>query len=430
MQPAGKLLLFTTIAILLAILFHQVFYSASNDFSTRFYGSRLMQAGEPAYFNQPGKTLPPSLNNPYGRAGEWVNGNTATPFTLQLFSWTASLPFDRAIQFWWILSWLFLFTVFGCIVYTWRREKIPLAFQWLPLLFIATAAWRMHLYSGQIYVFFALLMVLVFGALKEEKWVGAGLIAAVLVLCRPPALILVLPLLLVRGARRFRISWLVSLLCLGAASVLLSGTGYWEEYIKALGFYAKELTEGRLAFDPAALPVQSDAVLLPANPAYIADADIFSLQKLLVQWHLPTETWILYAAFGFLFLGVLMMGYRVNKRMLPWSLQTAFFLGFTGYMLLEYCAPAPRFTYNFMQWMLPFSMLVFVHHAQLRVSFFLALAGLLMNIFKLPMPEGYSMGEAMMLIAWLLSFLPRYNPVILDIYKISKRKPQTPNGSV
>ncbi len=418
MQRIPKILLFIGVAIALTIGFTRIFYTVSNDFSTRFYGSLVLQHdAQQAYFNLPGKELPAEMANPYGRPGELVNGNTVTPLVLQSFSWLNLFSFRNAAYAWWALSFVFLALTIGLLLYTWRKKMLPVAIQLLPLLFLATAAWRMHLYSGQMYIVYALLAAGIFYLLFNKQWVFAGVLAAVLVLFRLPAVLLLAPLVLAPGARKFFASFGVSLALLLLVSVAVSGTDAWSAYFSAMRVYTTELQTGAQLLGEQ--PVIDAARQLPFTPnsAYVADADIFSVQKLLVQLQLPSGSIALYGLFAVLAGGLLLFVYRQNGRN-GWSITHLFLLGYALYILSEYFIPAPRFTYNFIQWLAPFTIILFSQGALNRASIVLALTGLVMNIIKLPfIPDAYSFGEVVLLGALFLYLAPKFDMGITALFR-------------
>lgn len=417
MQRIPKILLFIGIACALTIGFNRIFYTVSNDFSTRYYGSLVVeQDAQLAYFNIPGKEPAAEQINPYGRPGEKVNGNTVTPFVLQAFSWLNIFSFRTAAQLWWALSFVFLAAAMGIILFTWRKKIIPVAVQTLPLLFIATAAWRMHLYSGQIYIFYTLLSAGIFYFLYNKQWAFAGILAAALVLLRLPAVLLLAPLVLAPGAKKFFTAFGCSLVLLLCISVAVSGTEAWTAYFGAMRVYTTELQTGAQLLGEQPLIDAARQLPFAPNSGYVADADIFSVQKLLVQLQMPSGAMALYGLFAVVAGGIMLMLYKHSGRRL-FTITNLFLLGYALYILSEYFMPAPRFTYNFIQWLLPFSVILFSNGGLNRVSSVLAVTGLLLNIVKLPfIPDAYCFGEMVLFGGLLVYLVPRYDGVVSAIF--------------
>lgn len=382
-------------------------HSPYNDLRNRVVGARLMAAGQSPYFHkwQPGE--PETWLDPFEKPSQIVNGNTVTPTTLALFSWMNGLHYDN-------IQWLWIAFTFACflialalIVQLLKLHQRPLYLLLLPAALLASVAWKLHLYSGQIYIVYALLLIVFFYLFTKKRFFFAGLIAVLLIALRPPTLLIFLPLFLWKFDRKMLFGGLTALLLLAVIHVIKIPSNSWPDYFRSMNIHALEI--------PGKIPETAAAPAIPANPENIhfdhiaereayRDAlspDILSVQKVLPKEGFLSETYVLplmlIAAY------ILLLLFAVKKRPLQkMSAADLLLSGFVLYILSEYFLPAPRFTYNFVQWLFPLAVLACSRKLYLDWRLLWLIWGLFMNIVKLSfIPDAYSVGELMMLTALL-----------------------------
>jgi hypothetical protein len=382
--------------------------SPHNDLRNRVVGSRLQMAGLSPYTHQWKNGDPETLLDPFERP-EWVvNGNTVTPTLSILTAPLNPLPYPRITVWWTVISFALFVGILLLAMRLANRFQKPL---WVLLpasLFLFTAAWRLHLYSGQIYIFYAFLMLAWYMCAAENKNWLAGLLAALLVAVRLPAALVILPWLLLNTNRKAQMAFITGGLLMVVLNVLGASVSNWQDYFYSMRLHGYELY-GTIPTEPVqlALPATVEGIstqITGGMQQYGSrlSADILSLQKLLLQWGVTMPP--LYFSMVFLATCTLLSWFIKGKRDLTtFSLPQLALAGFLLYMLAEYLVPAPRFTYNFVQWMLP--VVIISTNGRFpqrlpRAALLLMTAGLLLNIFKIPfLPDCYSAGELLMFVA-------------------------------
>jgi hypothetical protein len=378
-------------------------HSPYNDLRNRVVGARLMAAGESAYFHKWKAGEPETWLDPYEKQDQVVNGNTVTPTALQFFSVFNKLHYRNMKWVWIIFS--FLCVLFSLLLVLWLLQwnRVPEYWLLLPASILAAAAWKIHLYSGQVYIFYTLLLVLFFYCYSRKYFFAAGLVAIFLAGIRLPFLVLFLPLFLVKPERKM---WQGLFTGLGILLLVqLMFIPDWQDYFRSMQIHALELT-GKIPGIPVtttAIPNPEGALLndISGQQQYLQSLspDILSVQKILPQTSFFAKSFIL----PLLLLVIYLLLYLLStlKKPVRYFSGTGLLLsGFVLYILSEYFLPAPRFTYNFVQWLFPLAVLVCNGKIYPGWQMYLLFTGIIFNMVKLPfIPDSYSVGELLMLAA-------------------------------
>jgi Glycosyltransferase family 87 len=377
--------------------------SPYNDLRNRVVGARLMAAGESAYFHKWKTGEPETWLDPYEKQNQVVNGNTVTPMALQFFSVFNNLHYGK-IKWIWII---FSFACFlGSLLLVWRLLHLSqCSHYWLllPALIMAAAAWKIHLYSGQVYIFYTLLLVLFFYCYHQKHFFAAGLVALFLIAVRIPFLILFVPLFLIKPKRKMLWGFFTGLGIL--ILVQLMFVNDWQDYFRSMQLHALELT-GKIPEIPVTTTILPSPEGIQFNNStgqqqyqQLLSPDILSIQKMLPQTGFFAQSFILPLLLLLVYL-LLYIFATIRKPVKQFSETSLLLSGFVLYILSEYFLPAPRFTYNFVQWIFPLAVLVCSKKMHPGWQLYLLFTGLFFNMVKWPfIPDSYSVGELLMLAA-------------------------------
>jgi hypothetical protein len=222
---------------------------------------------------------------------------------------------------------------------------------------VLTPSWGIHIRAGQIYILYAFLLAVAFFLTQTSlrlKDILSGMILGVTIWLRPPMLMMAVPFIINR--KKEIIAGMMLSMALYAVSILMMGQlPLWENYHQAMREWGKSQICG-------SSPITS-TVCYP--PLYIEGEDIqplmrsvlpsgwpnFSVQGILVDYFdmglTPNTLLLLFAVTA------VMMLFYLNRALLSSSYSRMFLVGFLLVMLFEYFIPAPRFGYNYVQWIFP-----------------------------------------------------------------------------
>src|SRR5690606_37366962 len=230
----------------LAVDLHLTTKYGGVDLRDKIISARDLMAGRSMYYDpwQPGE--PEQFADPSLTPGTVMTRYTGTPFQALLLAPIGLLPFGTARLAWLFLQYALLLgallVVFRAFVPAQERSG-PAWALWVLLLvvLVASDSWRLHVERGQVYIIFAFLIAALFSALAARRDLLFGVVAMALVLLKPPALLVFVPLLL----RQTRRMWAGAALLLLAATVafllLPQGLAAWPTYFAAMqewGAYA------------------------------------------------------------------------------------------------------------------------------------------------------------------------------------------------
>jgi uncharacterized membrane protein len=216
------------------------------DLRNRVVGTRLLDRGLDPYFykwtpGQDEKLLDPSdeQKHPFTRV-------TIPPSILMLHKPFINLPYFAQRIIWFGLQWGAF--IGSCLLLIKNNNKsinskLNIKVFWiLALAFIsAHSLWRLHVYVGQMYVYYVFLLSLAYSILQGKiklKEIIAGILIGFTISLRPPIIVMLLPMIIFKkfklmGATLFGF-------CLSAlAFFVLAGQKAWVSYFSAMSAIAK-----------------------------------------------------------------------------------------------------------------------------------------------------------------------------------------------
>jgi hypothetical protein len=389
--------------------------SVFNDLRTRVTGTRLLNANKSSYFYkwQNGDDL--RLLNATEQQSQIVNGNTVTPAVLLLTDGLHRLPLATIATIWFYLSYALFFGIIALLFVKFSKNQSATNIFLLlcAASFCLIAGWRMHCLKGQMYILYAAMAVASYYCYYRNQTTAAAILGALLTICRLPAVLLFLPLFLFKKNTRFLLIYCITLVLAVTGTMLFFGTHIWSDYFSAMQFYGLE--------NAGAIPEirNTDAISVPAVmeglPSFVSvklaqyentiQPDIFSVQKLLIQLSLPNTSGILYASF---FLFVVFLFLLINRFNPRFYLNQKLMILFAAVLLVicEYFLPALRFNYNFVQFLVVISIIMFFNFRMNWMAKMLMTGGIFLNLIKVGfLPDAYSIGEILCLAAAVLTII-------------------------
>lgn len=402
-----KILLALSVVLALIVAFEAAQYLRerdSVDLCNKIIGARLLGEHHSPYFYFWKEGDPKSLFNPYETLGSKVNSLTAPPSLLILVKPFASLSFNEAKYAWFLFSYLAV----GLAIYLFSRLAAPeekiLVWAFSSFFFLSSAAWLLHVERGQVYVLYLLLLCCSYYFYRVQ-WIGFSIaILLVLVWLRFPFAVFLLPYL-----SHWR-KWALWRSAVGASIILVAITmvfstpGDWLDYRAAVGEWSvAQITQTEIFADAHSETWKKLLVGKDEGRDYLISNS--SLQYL-AQYHLklklaPPALWALFlGATGFVVISLRHCFSDPRKEL-------CFLISFLIYVLFEFCIPAPRYNYNYIQWLFPFLLLLTLKEKDpvgIEYKLFFLL-GMLMNmgVFFF-IPRSMTIGEIILAIAlwsWL-----------------------------
>ncbi len=402
-----------TISILLTA--HYVKDSSYTDLRTRVTGTRLIDNQKSPYFYKFQIGDPTSILNATERQSEIVNGNTVTPTVLLFTNLLHKLPLHNIRDIWYIISYLFFFgIIFFLVLNTLKKYEFSNYFLLLcASLFCLIGGWRLHCTAGQMYIIYAALGVATFYFYQKGNFLVAAILAGILTACRLPAFLVFLPLFIFKKNTKLLTYFGLTVISIFILTFFVYDINIWKEYFSAMQYYSLE-NAGQIPQIRSninfVIPDYSEGIPNFSTAkinSYAAfnNPDIFSIQKILVKLHLPSTPSILYSLF-FVFITTLF--FIINKFNRKFYSNQKLLLLFSSILMIiaDYFLPALRFNYNFMQFLIVISVIMFFNLTMPKFAKCLMAIGILINIVKLNfIPDCYSVGEVFCLCAAILTII-------------------------
>jgi hypothetical protein len=285
-----------------------------------------------------------------------VSRVTVPPSVLLVQGVWARLSYRRQQMLWFAMQWALMLFGAWCAA---RCLTTPLQrslFWILMLLGIAGSHfWRLHVERGQIYIVYATLIIVSYACarLQQSRWQFlGGVLLGVTAVLRPPALVMVLPLLI---ARQWQIAagWLTGLLLFGTLTIGLVGISPWKQYAVAMQSH-RQIFCGELAGYPGDLSQIPTSVEGMTNlrrrltiPGLLTKTSFGEQWKWFTQQRIPA--WVHSGVLvGLLVLwgGVLFWLGRGT-----WPLSCWYLAGVTMLYMAEFVLPASRAVYADVIWL-------------------------------------------------------------------------------
>jgi hypothetical protein len=372
----------------------------------RIVGARYMQEGKDPYFSKWVPGMDERFLDPIDSPEYSVNRCTVTPSLLLLHQPLAMLNYSYIKMIWLILE----LAAFACIIFFFLdlagsiREKY-LIFIIAAFFILLTDAWHFHIDRGQMYIFYAFAISLSYWLSQKNFKMSnelSGFVLGFSAWLRPPMVFMMIPFL---AGKKFRsIGGFVAGLSLGILISILAGQiPVWESYFKAMSVWSHAQLEGMpmdMSLGNIKYPLTGEGVnLMLFGMDY--DIEFFSVQALAMQYMgISLTSSMLLIAFLILAFAVVTYFFMKGRN----DYQSIFIIGFLLIMLNEYFLPAPRCSYNYVQWIFPLLLIVGkfdFNNLRLVIIFLLAW---LMIVAMSWVPNNLIVGEALL---WLGVFLSK-----------------------
>ena len=196
-----KTIFYISIIIAIAIIAFSIYTTISfknssvyNDLRTRVTGTRLLNHQKSAYFGKWETGDPITLQNPTRNSAQLVNGNTVTPTVMLFTKKLNNLPLHSIVNFWYYSTYFCLLAIVAMFCFKIYKNKTlsPLLII-LVALFSVTAGFKMHCFTGQMYIFYTFFVALSLFLFTENKLILAAIVAGIVTTFRLPMALLFLP---------------------------------------------------------------------------------------------------------------------------------------------------------------------------------------------------------------------------------------------
>jgi hypothetical protein len=294
--------------------------------------------------------------DPYDTPDLIMNRNTVTPFVLQIMQSFSHIKYEALTVRWSIAEIIILFLIaliFILSINSWPDRLYVFAISFG--LIGCSQAWMLHNLAGQIYIYFALFLSVLFLISKKNNFYSniiTGILLAAFVLIRPNLIIFIIPFIfqfrpLVLGS--FIVAVVVYFTAMNANKVLW----LWEDYFSAMNLWYHELCKQDLTrtylqiFNIDKLEGLNH-ISRSASLDLLEDTSIVGLVCRIVALKL-NKAYLFLIGFTSIFL-IISFYY---KRIKSFDLKKIFILAFIFYFLSELSIPAIRNSYNAVQWVFP-----------------------------------------------------------------------------
>ena len=334
----------------------------SVDLRNRIVGSRIIshQKGVSPYFYKWEKTDGENYIDIYDTPDISVNRNTVTPFVLQLLQPVSNFKFQHIASGWYIAevaALMLIVLLIASILKEWQHRFYVL---FSSLIIIGCSqGWLLHNINGQVYIFYALLLTILFYYFNNNRGLSdilCGLILTIFILMRPIAIVFLFPFLLKRKWKAIGFFFLFTTLYF-IQQYINHELWLWKDYASAIKQWALEFFNQHQVNDYIDIykvkNIEGSSAVAPSPYQSLAeDSSLRGLVfrflhiKLLEEW-LVLITGLAYA--------VLLFIYR--KKIKAFDAKSLFVFSFLLYFITEICLPAVRNSYNYVQWVFPLAII-------------------------------------------------------------------------
>ncbi|HSZ26494.1 MAG TPA: hypothetical protein VK766_12270 [Cytophagaceae bacterium] len=364
------------------------------DLGFRITGSRLWLAGKSPYRYVWKTGEDSAFYNQYEILKSNVTGVTVSPPVLLLTGPLASFSIEKAKWIWTGISYgLFVLSIF--LFY--KIAEVPtkmIVVGVSAFFFLSSTSWLLHIERGQCYIVYLFMLSAMYYSFKMNKIIIALCILCVLVWLRFPFAIFFLPFIPYLWDKKniFFVSLCIAVLVF--ISYLCFDFQVWKDYFYAVNEWSNvqvlqaDLFSDRLSDASRAITVGS---LKEEREYLISNSSI----QYLFQYHLKVGLFKIQLLSLFVVSASVFL-FSVRKRLKENNREIVLIIAFMVYILFELFIPAPRYNYNFIQWMFPISLLI-VSHKEIEmntVQWFLLIVGLCMNMgLLIYIPRAMTIGE-------------------------------------
>lgn len=371
----------------------------SVDLRNRIVGSRIIthQNGISPYYYKWKEGDGENYIDIYDSPDISVNRNTVTPFVLQLLQPVSDFTFQHIALGWYIAEVIALMLIVLLMlkgVNEWQ-ERFFILFSSL-IIIGCSQGWLLHNINGQVYIFYALLLTVLFYYFNSNRGLSnilCGLILAIFILMRPIAFVFLFPFLLKRKWKALGF-FLLFIFIYFTGQYINHELWLWKDYSSAMKQWAAAYFTQHPVTDYINIykvkNLEGSPVVSPSP--YQALAEDSSLRGFAFRFfHLKLYTKELMMIAGILFLTIL---FFFRKKIITTDVKSLFILSFILYIVTEICLPAIRNSYNYVQWLFPL-LIIFTSARKLPYYIYLALiaGGLLALGFLKFLPFDLTLAE-------------------------------------
>jgi hypothetical protein len=335
------------------------------DLRPRVVGARLLAEGKDPYFFswQPG--MSEKLLDPLIVPGSTGSRIVSPPNILALHALISSYPFLEQKIIWLVAQWasllaiIALFWVHNCTLV--KRSLII----FLGLCFLNSCFWRLHVERGQIYIVYTLLLAIAWHLLKTQRTKGhilSGFILGFTASLRPPIVLMMIPFAIYR-------QWTVLVgsifgIVLGLSIPLgFAKTSIWNSYYQGM----QQITRSIEVYGDSSEAVQTQISTTSTYPKVIEG--LSTLQETTDIPTVDSSLAYIFEKLGLTNIDSVLIGCLVisislivfillKKQRNKVNIKIIFLIGFIFYIIGEFFIPAPRYSYNDVQWILPILMTI------------------------------------------------------------------------
>jgi len=328
------------------------------DFRDRVVGARLIKENKDPYFFKWREGMPDTILQPFENPSNLYTRATFPPTVLLLNLPLSNFSYFSQKVIWFVGQWILLLAAIwlaaSCAKTSVKRKIIWV----IGLLFVSNSYfWRLHVERGQIYIVYSFLFALSYWINVQSfalSKFASGLVLGILGAFRPPALVMLIPLIIAK-------KWKIAAGCLigfvSAVGLTLTriDLGIWRSYLYSMKLHSQtymRFLSTRDDFVTWNTPVIEGLSTL-SKAASIPSPDT-SLHRLM--WHY--ERWIvpMHVHYIILLAVVLLLAAFMIRWYHQFSPGSLFLIGAALMTWVEFFLPAPRSSYNNVQWILPLAL--------------------------------------------------------------------------
>lgn len=317
--------------------------------------------------------------DPYDTPDIHVNRTTVTPFVLQLLQPFSDNQYQSVAIGWYITEILALLLMALLVllqVNDWQCRFYILA---VTLLFFGCSqGWLLHNLNGQLYIFYALLMALLYQFYTSSKKLApvlCGLLLTIFVLMRPVASVFVIPFVVNKKWKPL-LYFSFFILLYFIQQYVSKELWLWQDYLKAMNEWAVQLFSQNQVTDYIDIysiktTEGSPAVARSPFQGLAEDSSLQGMAFRLLRVKMLKEYLMITILLSF---AVLLFIYR--KKIKTADAGWLFVFSFLLYIITEINLPAIRNSYNYVQWVFPVLIILPFICRKLIPSSVLLLAGI------------------------------------------------------
>ena len=392
------------------------------DLRNRVVGARLIDDGYSPYYYKYTPGDPVRYYDPQAFDAYYVSICTSTPFLHRLLIPLARLSFATIMRVWAVVLWVLYLAMVAYALVIAREAPSRLIVVMTALLFLFSNSWELHTKYGQTYLLIPALAMLFTAIIRKPCFRGqgplGGLVAVLLVLVRPNAVLFLLPFVWWAVHERRRI-WKIAFLApavVALAWVLLvpRERRLWSDYQVMLSQQVKihqDLGPRRRPtwIDPGigdweGVNMDTVRARIGRDPVHIysENGNAFVLYQKIVGRRMPLG---LLGGLGLLAVAVvlvMLVRVRRQRRERAGEAGSLAIIGYCLYMISDLFSPIYRHAYYGVQWIMPLLLAAALYDGRQRRVYLGLLVCVLLNIVHLPfIPMANTIGEYGFLIGLL-----------------------------